>query len=214
VDPPGEARDDLWIVCQVAKRLGLGFDYKSAIQVFEEIRRTVQLYRGIDPERLGREGAFWPCTGEGRSVAILHTHGFRTPEGRAIITPVQYRPPQEKTSDEQPLILTTGRSAVHYNAGSMSRRSPSLTEISPEPFVEINPSDASKLEICEGDPVVVTSPRGKTQARARLTRRVGRGVVFMPFHFPGTNILTADFMDVDSKMPELKFSSCRIDRRS
>ena len=86
-------------------------------------------------------------------------------------------------------------------------------EREPDLFVEINTADASKLRIAYGDEVMITSPRGKTTALARLTDRVKRGVVFMPFHFPGTNVLTADFTDPEARIPEFKVSACKISRR-
>jgi formate dehydrogenase major subunit len=124
-----------------------------------------------------------------------------------------YRPAAEDASWEYPLILTTGRVTVHQNAGSMTRRSPSLIEREPDLFVEINTADAARLHIDDGDEVAVATARGETTAKARLTDRVKKGVVFMPFHFPGTNILTSDATDPEARIPEFKVSACRIARR-
>ena len=109
--------------------------------------------------------------------------------------------------------LTTGRVAVHHNAGSMTRRSPSLLEREPDLFVEINSADALRLKVADGDEVTVTTPRGETTAYARITDRVKKGVVFMPFHFPGTNILTSEALDPEAMIPEFKVSACKITRR-
>jgi formate dehydrogenase major subunit len=179
-----------------------------------EINQFVPQYAGITRERLGRAGLVWPCPSiDHPGTPILHSAGFKLADGRATIVPVLYRPAAEDTSWEYPLILTTGRVAVHHNAGSMTRRSTSLMEREPDLYVEINTADALRLKVADGDEVTITTPRGETQAYARLTDRVKRGVAFMPFHFPGTNILTSDITDPDAKIPEFKVSACKISRR-
>ncbi|MGA9098600.1 MAG: formate dehydrogenase subunit alpha [Methanotrichaceae archaeon] len=219
LEPPGEARSDLEIICDVARRLGLEFNYPDAASVIAEINKLVPSYGGITRERLNSErqsshGLVWPCPSPDHpGTPILHSQGFKLPGGKASIVPVKYRPPSEEPGWEYPFILTTGRVVVHHNAGSMTRRSPSLIEREPDLFVEINTADAAKLKIADGDEVAVATPRGETTAMARLTDRVKRGVVFMPFHFPGTNILTTDSMDAEAKIPEFKVSICKISRR-
>ncbi len=216
LEPPGEARSDLDIICDVARRLGLEFNYPDAASVTAEINRLVPAYGGITHERLNSEqlsshGLVWPCpSSDHPGTPILHSQGFKLPGGKAAIVPVQYRSPSEEPGWEYPFILTTGRVVVHHNAGSMTRRSPSLIEREPDLFVEINTADASKLKIADGNEVVITTPRGETTAMARITDRVKRGVVFMPFHFPGTNILTTDSRDAESRIPEFKVSVCKI----
>ena len=214
IEPPGEAKSDLEIVCSVAGRLGLKLDYPDAASALLEINRVVPQYGGITRERLNGFGLVWPCpSSDHPGTPILHAQGFKLKDGKAIIMPVRYKPAAEDVSWEYPFILTTGRVTVHHNAGSMTRRSPSLMEREPDLFVEINTADASKLRIADGDEVMITTPRGKTTALARLTDRVKRGVVFMPFHFPGTNVLTADFTDPEARIPEFKVSACKISRR-
>jgi formate dehydrogenase alpha subunit len=214
IEPPGEAKSDLEIVCSVAGRLGLKLDYPDAASALGEINRVVPQYGGITRERLNGFGLVWPCpSSDHPGTPILHAQGFKLKDGKASIMPVHYKPAAEDASWEYPFILTTGRVTVHHNAGSMTRRSPSLMEREPDLFVEINTADASKLRIADGDEVTITSPRGKTTALARLTDRVKRGVVFMPFHFPGTNVLTADFTDPEARIPEFKVSACKISRR-
>ncbi len=214
VSPPGEARSDLEIVCDVANHLGLDFDYPDAAAVLAEINRLVPQYGGITRERLDGMGLIWPCPDKDHpGTPILHSLGFKLQDGRASIMPVQYRAAAENASWDYPFILTTGRVAVHHNAGSMTRRSPSLIEREPELFVEINTNDAARLKIADGDEVLVTSLRGETSARARLTDKVKKGVVFMPFHFPGTNKLTTEVTDPEARIPEFKVSACKISRR-
>jgi formate dehydrogenase alpha subunit len=216
IEPPGEARADLDIICDLAGRLGLKqqFSYPDAASVLAEINRLLPAYGGITRERLGIEGLVWPCpSADHPGTPILHSQSFKLDDGRGVIVPVDYKPASEDMSWEYPLLLTTGRVAVHHNAGSMTRRSPSLLEREPELFVEINTADAAPLRIADGDEVVVSTARGKTTAKARLTDKMKRGVVFMPFHFPGTNILTTNARDPEAKIPQFNVSACRISRR-
>jgi formate dehydrogenase alpha subunit len=215
VSPPGEACDDLWIISQVAQRLGLDFDYSSAGAVLSEINQLVPSYGGIAPQRIADVigGLSWPCPdADHPGTSILHTKAFPTPDGRARLAPVRYTPPAEEISDGFPLVLTTGRVAVHHNAGSMTRRSPSLLERAPELFIEINPSDAAQLGIAEGEAVAITTARGDTMAKARVTDRVRAGAAFMPFHFSGTNQLTIDALDAEAKIPEFKVAACQVSK--
>jgi formate dehydrogenase alpha subunit len=213
IKPPNEAKADLAIICEVAGKLGLQFMYPDASAVLSEINRLVPAYGGITRNRLTAESLTWPCPSVDQlGTPILHSQGFKLPGGKATIVPIEYKPPAEESSLEYPFILTTGRVAVHHNAGSMTRRSPSLLERELDLFVEINAADAARLSISEGEEIVVTTPRGKTIAFSRVTNRVGKGVVFMPFHFPETNILTSDVRDAEAKIPEFKISICKIAR--
>ncbi|MDD1752259.1 MAG: formate dehydrogenase subunit alpha [Methanotrichaceae archaeon] len=214
IEPPAEAKADLEIICEVAGKLGLQFAYPDAAAVLSEINRLVPAYGGITRDRLTAESLIWPCpSADQPGTPILHSQGFKLPGGKAAIVPIEYKPPAEEPSLEYPFILTTGRVAVHHNAGSMTRRSPSLLEREPDLFVEINSADAVRLSISDGEEIAVTTPRGKITALARLTNRVGKGVVFMPFHFPETNILTSDARDAEARIPEFKISICKIARR-
>ncbi|MDD1758726.1 MAG: formate dehydrogenase subunit alpha [Methanotrichaceae archaeon] len=214
IEPPAEAKADLEIICEVAGKLGLQFAYPDAAAVLSEINRLVPAYGGITRDRLTAESLIWPCpSADQPGTPILHSQGFKLPGGKAAIVPIEYKPPAEESSLEYPFILTTGRVAVHHNAGSMTRRSPSLLEREPDLFVEINSADAVRLSISDGEEIAVTTPRGKITALARLTNRVGKGVVFMPFHFPETNILTSDARDAEARIPEFKISICKIARR-
>jgi predicted molibdopterin-dependent oxidoreductase YjgC len=217
VVPPGEACDDLWIIGQIARRLGFDFALPTeggrAATVLSEINQLVPSYGGITPQRVAETvgGLFWPCpAADHPGTPLLHTTAFPTADGRARFTPVCHAPPAEETSPDFPLVLTTGRVVVHHNAGSMTRRSPSLMDRAPTLFVEINPLDAAQLGIAEDDPVTVTTPRGNATAKARVTDKVRVGTAFMPFHFPGTNRLTVDALDVEAKIPEFKVAACQV----
>lgn len=214
IEPPGSALSDLDIICRVAGRMGLDFSYPDAASVLAEINRLVPQYGGITRNRLDPHGLVWPCPDSSHpGTPILHAGGFKLQGGQATIVPVKYRPARETVSSEYPFVLTTGRVAVHHNAGSMTRRSPSLQKREPDLFIEVNPKDAQELEVDDGDEVTVASLRGEAVAVAKLTDGMKRGVVFMPFHFPGTNLLTSEFTDEEARIPEYKVSACKITKR-
>ena len=212
VEPVGEARPDWEIVCQVARRMGAGgFEFSSPEEVFEEIRGVTPSYAGITYRRLGTRGLQWPCPTEDHpGTPILHVEGF--PIGKGRFTPVVYRPPAEEPDEEYPFILTTGRILFQYHTGTMTRRSPSLVREADRAFAEINPLDAAELGIADGERVTLTSRRGSVEVEARVTDRVGKGVVFMPFHFAeaAANLLTNAALDPVSKIPELKVCAVKV----
>jgi formate dehydrogenase (coenzyme F420) alpha subunit len=216
VPPIGEAKEGMWIICQIAQRLGLDFNYSEAVEVLNEINRLVPAYGGMTKERISKVGGLrWPCLDEKHpGTDILHIERFSTLDGKAKIATVENRPPAEATSSEYPILLTTGRIVLHYNSGSMTRRSPSLLEREPELYIEINPEDASHLNIAHGDIVVVKTRRGDAIAKARVTDKVKPGVAFMPFHWSGTNLITSDALDPVAKIPEYKMAACRIETTS
>ncbi len=216
IDPLGQARPDWLILSGLAARLPVpDFPHPDATRtILSEINRTVPLYAGITPERLAgsTEGIFWPCsTADDPGTPILHTERFATADGRARLEPVEYVAPAEEAGDAFPMTLTTGRLAVHHNSGSMTRRSPSLHAQAPALFVELNPVDAARLGLADGVATAVRTARGRANAQVRITDTVGDGVAFMPFHFEGTNRLTADSLDPQAKIPEYKVSACQVE---
>jgi formate dehydrogenase alpha subunit len=213
VPPVGEAKEGLWIINEIGKRMGLDLKGESADEVLKEINRTVPQYGGMTRERISEVGGLrWPCPDENHpGTDILHQERFSTPNGRANIASVENRPAAEQTSPEYPILLSTGRIVVHYNSGSMTRRSPSLQERDPELYVEINPKDAAELKVSSGDMVKVKTVRGEAEARARVTEKVTQGMAFMPFHWQATNIITSDALDPVAKIPEYKMAACRIE---
>ncbi len=215
VEPVGESRADWEIVCGIARVMGAaGFDFSSPEEVFEEIRKVTPSYAGITYERLGTHGLQWPVPSEDHpGTPILHTESF--PIGKGRMSAVQFREPAEMPDAEYPLILTTGRLLFHYHTGTMTRRSPSLVREIDRAFVEVNPVDASELGIRDGDHVKVSSRRGSVEVDAKVTDKVGKGVIFMPFHFAeaAANLLTNTALDPVSKIPELKVCAARIEKK-
>ena len=152
--------------------------------MLDEVNRLVPQYGGITRERLSGAGLVWPCPdSQHPGTPILHAQDSRLLSGGRMV-PVQYKPAAEEESPEYPFLLTTGRVAVHHNAGSMTRRSPSLLEREPELFVEINIGDAAKPQgIASGDEVTVTTPRARRlkQGTANGPGEAGSRVHALPF---------------------------------
>lgn len=218
IDPPGEARPDWWVVVQLAERMGYGdkFDFSSPGEVFEEIRRCVPTYAGISYERLSKTigGIQWPCPTEDHpGTPTLFVQKFNTPDGLAHFQTVDYKPPAELPDEEYPHVLTTGRSIFHYHTGTMTRRTPRLNDEVPRGFVQINPTDATREGIRDGDRVTLRSRRGSIDAVAKATAEVPTGVLFVPFHFDDAcaNVLTNPALDPACKMPEYKVCAVRME---
>ncbi|MDF3298877.1 molybdopterin oxidoreductase family protein [Streptomyces tropicalis] len=221
VPPPEGVRSDLRILRDLAERLGAahGFD-DDPRTVFEELRRASAGgpadYAGITYERIQAEdGVFWPCPDESHpGTPRLFLDAFATPDGRARFLPVTHRPPAEEPDARYPVHLTTGRVLAQYQSGAQTRRVPALDSAAPGPFVELHPVLAHSLGLREGDPVQVTSRRGRAVAPARITDTIRPDTVFMPFHWPGAgraNTLTNPALDPVSKMPEFKVCAVRVE---
>jgi predicted molibdopterin-dependent oxidoreductase YjgC len=215
VEPVGEAMADWKIICRLAARMGFEkfFTYPHEEAIFYEIRAMVPSYAGLSPERLQNTigGIPWPClAADDPGMPILYTESFNRPGGKGKTSPAEYVLPAETTSDEYPLVLTSGRVVLHYNAGAMTRRTRALQEREPELFVQINPQTAKFYGVGEQAEALVTTRRGEAKAKVRITRRIPPGVLFMPFHFPEMNLLTNDALDPTAKIPEYKVAACRI----
>jgi len=212
VEPPGEARDDSWIIARISSRLQYDMGDVSAPRVMEEIASLTPSYAGVSYERLEKEGELrWPCPSEDHpGTPILHVGRFTRGKGR--FSPVEFKPPAELPDEEYPLILTTGRLLTHYHTGTMTRRVKALDELAPRNRVWVNPGDAEKLEIKEGQEVALQSRRGAIRLEVKVTDKMGEGVVFVPFHFGESpaNALTNPALDPVAKIPEFKVAAVRI----
>ena len=215
VDPPGQARVDWEVICDLARRFesGVSFDYQHPAEILAEINSLTPSYGGITWERIEKVGLHWPCPdAEHAGTPILHVGKFA--RGKGLMHPLQFRPPAELPDEEYPLVLTTGRSYFHFHTGTMTRRSPRLDYEAPGPYVEINPADAKKLGLHDGEPVRVTTRRGSIEPAARVTPRVEAGVIFVPFHFSeaAANVLTNNALDPTAKIPEYKVCAARLEK--
>ena len=212
VPAPGQAKADWEIIAGISAKMGYPMNYASAAEIMAEINAVAPSYAGITYERLEKEGIQWPCPNTGHpGTRFLHKDRFS--RGRGLFHAIEYIPPAEQTDDEYPIILSTGRVLYHYHTGTMTRLSQGSMERCPESLVEINPRDAEKLGIGDGQTVKVTSRRGTLQAKAKITTRSDRGTIFMNFHFheAAVNFLTNPALDPIGKIPEYKVCAVRVE---
>jgi formate dehydrogenase alpha subunit len=213
VNPPGEARADWDIICDLAARMGYPMSYDGSQQIMEEISKVTPSYAGINYERIEHEGIHWPCpTTEHPGTPILHREQFAC--GKGNFHAIDYIAPAELTDDEYPLYLTTGRLLYQYHTGTMSMRTDGLNQIAPEAYVEISPQDARKFKVSEGSLVNIASRRGRIQARIKISRKAVSGTVFIPFHYAvaAANRLTNAALDPVSGIPEYKVCAVKLSK--
>ena len=211
VDAPGEAKDDLTILSELAKRFDVEFS-NDAEKVFEEIRTVTPQYAGITYNRIEEnDGVCWPCPDEEHpGTKILHVE--KIIRGKGLITPIENKAPKETADKDYPFILTTGRRYEHFHTATMTRRSKAPNYYVPDAALEINPADAEKIGIKTGDKIEVFSRRGSITTNAKVSERVAEGVVFGCFHFAESaiNVLTNNVLDPVSKIPEYKVCAVNI----
>lgn len=215
LDPPGAARPDWEIICDIANRVGLPMNYAEVDEVFQEFASLTSNYASLSHESLGPYGKLWPCPDPDSSdgVQILFGDSFPTESGRGKFVPCDFRPPAEVPDDEYPLVLTTGRLLEHWHTGSMTRRSVPLDAIEPRAEASVHPADLLQLGIADGAQMRVRSRRGTIQLFAKADRSVDPGTVFIPFHFreAAANVLTNDALDPYGKIPEFKYCAVKIE---
>jgi assimilatory nitrate reductase catalytic subunit len=224
IDPPGNARVDWTIICDLAARLGAGdkFKYNSPKDIFEELRLAskggVADYFGITWERIDREkGVCWPCPTEDHpgTPRLYEGNRFNHPDGKAHFQPVEWTPAAEETDSDYPIILTTGRVVSQYLSGTQTRRIGALIDQYPQPLCEIHPLLARKLGIAEGDFVKVESRRGYVTVRASVVKTIRPDTVFVPYHWPldrAANNMTVRAIDPISNIPEYKICAVRVSK--
>jgi formate dehydrogenase alpha subunit len=213
LEPPGDARDDWKIICEIADRLGYPMNYENSRAIMEEISRVTPSYGGIDYDRIETIGLHWPCpTKDHPGTPILHETQF--PCGRGNLHAIDYIPPAEQTDDEYPLYLTTGRVLYHYHTGTMTRKTEGLNERVAGTFVEISPQDARQLEFKTGDQAKVISRRGEILANILISDKAVSGTIFLPFHFAeaAANKLTNAALDPISGIPEYKVCAVKLSK--
>ncbi|WP_416838388.1 formate dehydrogenase subunit alpha [Haloferax sp. DFSO52] len=216
VDPPGRAKTDLEILCELAERFGYDWEYDSAAEVMDEIAELVPIYGGVTYERLESTptGLQWPCTDEDDpGTPFLYEERFNFDDGRARFVPADYAGPAEMPDEEYPLMLTSGRVLYHWHTGTMTRRTQVSMDHVPEAFVTIHPKMADQLGVEDGEDVRVVSRRGEIVVKAAVEDVSDPGVVFIPMHFAdgAINELTQHELDPVSYIPEYKVSSVRIE---
>jgi len=222
-EPPGEARRDWEITCDLARRLGRGesFPFQSAREIWNELRIAtkggVADYSGITYEKIdAQDGVFWPCpSDDSEGTPRLFTERFAHADGRARMIAVTYRPPAETPGGNFPFFLTTGRVVYQYLSGNQTRRLAFLNSQAPEPWVEIHPTAAERLGIASEDVVRVRTPRGAMELRALVTPTIRPDTLFIPFHYghrQAVNQLTNAAVDPTVRIPEFKCCAARIEK--
>ncbi len=215
LEPMGDSKPDWWIIKELSKRLGYEMEYSHPSEIMEEIRKITPIYAGVTYERIEKKGLQWPVKDlEHPGTPILHKDRFNFPDGKGRFIPIDIKLPPELPDEEYPFYLTTGRMLYHFHTGTMTRRVKGINKIVPKSYMEISPEDAEKLGIRDGDVVKVTSRRGSIYIHARVSDRMQKGVVFIPFHFAESraNILTGDILDPKARIPSFKVAAVKIEK--
>lgn len=214
IDPPGDARQDLWIIEQMAAYLGLDWQYETVKDVFEEMRQATPSIGGMTWERLSEEDSLtYPLEKEGDpGKPVIFQDGFPTKNHRARFVPASYIHADEMPDPEYPFVFTTGRQLEHWHTGSMTRHATVLDAIEPAAVANIHPEDMKELGIKPGGSVILESRRGEIKAAARADAGMARKSVFMAFCFneAAANLLTNEAIDPFGKIPEFKYCAIRV----
>jgi len=212
---PGEARQDWWIVQELARRLGLDWTYTHPSDVFAEMAQVMPSLNNISWDRLWRESAVtYPCDAPDRPGRdIVFGEGFPRPGGRGRLVPATIVPPDEQPDHEYPMVLTTGRQLEHWHTGAMTRRATLLDSIEPEAVASLSPLDMRRLGIDPGQAVRVQTRRGAISLTARSDSAIPEGMVFVPFCYveAAANLLTNAALDPYGKIPEFKYCAARVE---
>ena len=216
-DPPGEAKPDWQIICELGARMGYEeqFAHENPEEVFNEVAAVTPSYHGISYSRLDPDGLHWPCpTAEHPGTPILHREKFAMPDGLGVFSPIEWKPPAEVPDAEYPFVLTTGRVIWQWHTGTMTRRSWSLEKEAPIGWIEINTEDAKELGIKDQEVVRASTRRGSIDIPARVTPEIVKGVMFIPFHYREhpANRLTHNALDPIAKIPEFKACAVKVEK--
>ncbi len=213
IKPIGNAKTDGEIICELANRMGYPFEYQSSEEVMQEIAKLTPQFAGITHKRLGTQGLQWPVPhAEHPGTKFLHEGKFN--RGKGLFVAIDNQLPAELPDEKYPFLLNTGRKLSHYNV--FTQHSPSLEGYSPDELAEINPSDAKRLGLEDGEVVQVSSRRGELKTKITITERVPVGMVFMTLHYfdSPTNVLTNGAYDKVTKTYEYKVCGVQISKIS
>ncbi|HEX4596326.1 MAG TPA: formate dehydrogenase subunit alpha [Burkholderiaceae bacterium] len=214
LDAPGDARPDLWIIEQIARRLGLDWNYRDVSDVFNEMRAGMDSIAGITWDRLEEESSVtYPCENEGDpGEPVVFIRDFPTPSGRGKFVPAKLITADEMPDLEYPMVLITGRQLEHWHTGAMTRRATVLDAIEPEPVASMNSADLRAVGAKPGDVITVTSRRGSISLYARADEGTPTGALFIPFCYyeAAANMLTNPALDPFGKIPEFKYCAVKV----
>ena len=216
VNPPGKAKQDLWIIQELAKRMGLNWNYNGPDEVYDELSKCMESMKNITWERLVKDGAVtYPCDDENKpGNEVIFGEGFPTNNKKGKLVPAKLISPDEKPDEKYPLVLTTGRLLEHWHTGSMTSRSKVLNTIEPQPYVHLSKNEMKKNNFSQDEQVQLSTRRGKVSVKVRFDKMIPDGMVFMPFCFENApaNLLTNQALDPDGKIPELKYCAAKIQK--
>jgi formate dehydrogenase major subunit len=215
-DPPGDAKPDLWLIQEMARRVGLAWNYGDVADVYEEMRQAMhEAIAGVTWDRLQREGSVtYPCLAEddpGQPIVFIDR--FPTNDGRVhLVPPKSLVPADERPDAEYPLVLITGRLLEHWHTGSMTRRSQVLDAIEPVPTAAMNSRELARLGLVAGQMASIASRRGEVRCLVRCDEGTPDATVFMPFAYveAAANVLTNSALDPYGKIPEFKYCAVRV----
>jgi len=214
LDLPGEARQDLDIIIDLARRIGLDWTYGHVSEVYTEMAAVMPSLKHISWERVEREeSVIYPADGPDQpGNEIIFSTSFPTADGRGRIVPADLLPPDEVPDADFPLVLTTGRLLEHWHTGAMTRRAGVLDAIEPQGIASMNPREIGRRGLHQGEMIAIETRRGTVEAILRADREVADGMVFMPFCFNESpaNMLTNPMLDPFGKIPEFKYCAARI----
>ena len=215
IEPPGDAREDFWILNELARRVGVDWYYSHPRDVFNEMRLCMDSIAGITWERLENESSVtYPCAKEGDpGDPVVFIDEFPTESGKAKFVAADLIYAAERPDAEFPIVLITGRQLEHWHTGSMTRRASALDSIEPEPVASVHPLDLAALDVEPGGTLTIESRRGAISLYARADDGMPRGVVFVPFCFyeAAANMLTNPVLDPFGKIPEFKFCAAKVE---
>ena len=215
LEMPGDARQDWWIIQEIARGIGLDWNYGHPRDVFAEMAAVMPSLANITWERVDRESSVtYPCPAPDEPGSdIVFGDGFPTPSTRGKLVPAEILPADEMPDDEYPMILTTGTHLEHWHTGAMSRRSLVLDALEPDAVASVNPDDLGEIGVEPGDMIRVMSRRGAIEMKARADVAVPRGVVFIAFCFveASANLLTNPALDPIGKIPDFKFCAVKVE---
>lgn len=216
VNPPGQAREDWRITCEIARRMGAkGFDFQNVTDIVAEINSLTPSYAGITYERIEKEGLQWPCPDTKHpGTKYLHREKFATSSGKGRLFPLLYKASVELPDEGFPLLLTTDRSLYHYHTSTMTGRVKGLKDIEGMEYLRLNNEDAKRMKLTDGEEVIVKSRRGSVRVKVSISNICPAGVASLTFHFPETptNELTICALDPVSKIPETKVCSIKLEK--
>lgn len=213
VEAPGDALADWVIIQEIARAMGAtDWNYTCAEDIQNEINALAPSYGGITYDRIERIGLHWPCpTKEHPGTPILHVGKFA--RGKGAMKAIPFKEPAELPDDEYPLVMTTGRVLEQFHTGTMTRKTEGLNNLA-GPMVMISVEDAKELKLGNSEKVKVTTRRGTIETNAFVTKRIGKGTIYIPFHYAEApaNMLTNPAYDPAAKIPEYKVCAAKVEK--